>query len=179
MPLFAPAAHGSFVDFADRHSRSLGPWSRRSGSFAPLFAAFAQGHFLYNERGGQLHFDRLSIRCRGCERSFVPLCCVPCRAARSGTGTWRGAMLERPASAPSPLSVGCGRPRGRARGLSERLARTTVMAARGAARWQLPVDPVLAWLVQHIGAAGHPGRPRWRMKRVGVPVLRGPTLSFV
>ena len=46
-------------------------------------------------------------------------------------------------------------------------------------RWQLPVDPVLAWLVQHIGAAGHPGRPRWRMKRVGVPVLRGPTLSFV
>ena len=131
------------------------------------------------ERGRHLSMNRLSIRSRGCERSFVPLCCVPCRAARSGTGTWRGAMLERPASAPSPLSVGCGRPRGRARGLSERLARTTVMAARGAARWQLPVDPVLAWLVQHIGAAGHPGRPRWRMKRVGVPVLRGPTLSFV
>ena len=78
-----------------------------------------QGHFLYNERGW-LHFDRLSIRCRGCERSFVPLCCVPCRAARSGTGSWRGAMLERPASAPSPLSVGCRRPRGRAWGLSER-----------------------------------------------------------
>ena len=109
----------------------------------------------------------------------MPLCCVPCRVARSGTGTWRGAMLERPASAPSPLSVGCRRPRGRAWGLSERLARTTVMAARGAARWQLPVDPVLAWLVQHIGAAGHPGRPRWRTKSVGVPVLRGPTLSFV
>eukprot|EP01046_Picozoa_sp_COSAG06_P073516 COSAG06_NODE_22022_length_737_cov_0.926332_2_plen_43_part_01 len=30
-----------------------------------------QGHFLYNERGGHLSMNRLSIRSRGCERSFV------------------------------------------------------------------------------------------------------------
>jgi hypothetical protein len=44
------------------------------------------------------------------------------------------------------------------------LGEKTVMAARGVAHQQLPVDPVLAWLVQHIGRsegprARPPGRP--------------------
>eukprot|EP01046_Picozoa_sp_COSAG06_P071860 COSAG06_NODE_20756_length_782_cov_2.070278_1_plen_107_part_10 len=44
-------------------------------------------------------------------------------------------------SRPAVHNVGRGRPRGRAWGPSERSARTTIMAARGVARWQLPVDP--------------------------------------
>jgi hypothetical protein len=57
-------------------------------------------------------------------------------------------------------------------GLVRTLGETTVMAARGVAHWQLLVDPVLAWLVQHIGAAGHPGRPRRWTKWVGHHIKR-------
>jgi hypothetical protein len=60
--------------------------ARRSGSrinIAPTQVASRQGHFLYNERGGQLHFDRLDQvpRLREELRAAV-LCALPSGAQR-------------------------------------------------------------------------------------------------